>query len=93
MSRKPIIIGDHALVHWLERVKGIDLSPIRAEIVATVADAMNAGATRVVIDGFIYELDPKQRRLVTVLPKGGKAPRHPGADMGRVLARIPERAK
>lgn len=76
MIQKPVHVSDHALVRYLERVAGISLEIVRAEVRDLVRDAMNAGATRVVVAGCIYELNPKARTVITVLPKGGKAPRH-----------------
>jgi len=72
---RPIHISDHALIRYLERVADISLGIVRDEIANLVRDAMDAGATRVTIAGCIYELNPKARCVVTVLPKGGKPPR------------------
>lgn len=76
---RPIRISDHALIRYLERVAGISLETVRAEVSDLVRDAMDAGATRVTIAGCIYELDPRARAVITVLPQGGKAPRNPRA--------------
>ena len=77
MTHKPVHVSDHALVRYLERVAGISLEIVRAEVRDLVRDAINAGATRVVVAGCIYELNPKARTVITVLPKGGKDPRCP----------------
>lgn len=74
-SRRPITVSDHALVRYLERVAGVSLEIVRTEIADLVREALDAGATRVTIAGCIYELNPKARVVLTVLPKGGKAPR------------------
>lgn len=73
--RRPIGVSDHALVRYLERVAGVSLEIVRAEIADLVRDALDVGATRVTIAGCVYELDPRTRAVITVLPKGGKAPR------------------
>jgi len=49
------------------------LQAFRDEIAATVEDAIDCGATRVRVDGFVYQLDPAFRRVITVLPKGRRA--------------------
>lgn len=56
---------------WL----GFRFEIARAEIADIVRDALDVGATRVVVAGCIYELNPKARVVLTVLPKGGKARR------------------
>ena len=76
---RPIRISDHALVRYLERVVGVSLDIARNEIADLVRDALDARATRVTIAGCIYELDPRARAVITVLPRGGKAPRNPRA--------------
>lgn len=76
-----IEVTDHALVRWLERVKGIDTQVFRDEIARTVEDAVKAGATKVVIAGNTYVLDG--RKVCTVIDgytkpyteRGGYRPR------------------
>lgn len=46
MSDKPIIT-DHALIRYIERVGGLDLTPIRNELTAITADAVKVGAAGV----------------------------------------------
>jgi hypothetical protein len=74
-------ITDHALVRWLERVKGVDLQPYRDEIAAAVDGAVRVGATKAVIDGNTYVLDG--HRVCTIIDgymkpyteRGGYRPR------------------
>ena len=53
-------ISDHALLRYAERVKGVDLDPLRQQIVRDVEAALDKadleGASAVVIDGMRYAL-------------------------------------
>jgi hypothetical protein len=69
--KDPIAVSDHALVRYLERVGGFDLSKLRQELGTRVADAAKAGATTVTMEGFAYRIgrDADGRPvLLTVLP-------------------------
>jgi len=44
-----ITITDHAIVRYLERIKGFDLDPIRAEIEKLVRNGASVDAKRVVV--------------------------------------------
>lgn len=68
MSLRPPAVSDHALLRYLERVRGLDLDAVRAEIVGIVHQAAAVGATRVSVNGFTYMLEG--RRVVTVTPGG-----------------------
>jgi hypothetical protein len=62
-----IEVSDHAVVRWLERMKGVDVQAIRNEIANHARgllggpEAPAVGRVRIVIDG---------PRVVTVLPNG-----------------------
>lgn len=72
-----IRITDHALVRFLERVEGIDLDPLREEIVALTREAINAGASGITINGFLYNVDPKSRAVVTIYTPEQRKSRNP----------------
>jgi hypothetical protein len=55
---KAAIVTDHCLLRYIERVKGVDLDVLRAEIVAIVGPAVKCGATSVSSAGFTYCLAP-----------------------------------
>lgn len=68
MTREPgVRVSDHAIVRYLERVQGLDLSDLRREIEEIAAPAARCGATCVVRDGFRYVLTDGV--VVTVAPK------------------------
>lgn len=64
-------VTDHALVRWLERVKGIDVDAIRAEILTPERKAMiNAGAGEIKGDGFCLKI--RNKAVITVYTKERK---------------------
>ena len=71
----PIIVSDHALIRFIERVAGIDLETIRAHIADQVKEAVDAGATSITIDGFYYVLVPERRSVATILTSEQKKAR------------------
>lgn len=57
MKRSRFHITDHAIVRYLERVKGIDMVALRAEIAVKVEAAEeHPGCAGVVSGGFTYKL-------------------------------------
>ncbi|KQO43055.1 hypothetical protein ASF08_10795 [Methylobacterium sp. Leaf85] len=86
------IVSDHALVRYMERVMGVDVEAIRAEILEEVAASLAAPRRarpdplethRFVIDG-----DALGGRVVTVLPPGRPpkgSPKLPGFHVPRLL--------
>lgn len=73
--KKPITkISDHALMRYLERVKGMDLEQIRREIGRKI-DLVNdhPGANGVRVDGFLFRL--QDGVVTTVLPNKVKRKR------------------
>lgn len=67
MKKPRIHITEHAVYRYLERVKGIDMDAVRAEIAAKIAVAEAFGTlepTGVIVDGCVYRLSGKT--LVTV---------------------------
>lgn len=66
MKRWPTPVTDHAVIRYLERVKGIDIDAVRAEISAKCATGLEHGACGVIADGFEYRLEGAV--IVTVQP-------------------------
>lgn len=72
-----IAVTDHAVQRYVERVMGLDLEAVRAEIRSKVAGAVAIGATSATVEGVTYVLKGK-----TVVTLGeGRSPssfRHKG---------------
>ena len=64
---KDVMVTDHVLVRFLERVKGVDMAAVRAEIAGIVEGALGIGATKFTAGGITYVLDPKKRAIITVV--------------------------
>lgn len=66
MKRQPVRVSDHGIVRYLERVKGMDISAIRDEMLTPERiDAIENGATRIIIGGHKFVVQNKT--IVTVL--------------------------
>ena len=65
-SKDIVPVSDHALLRYIERVKGFDLDVMREEIEAIIGPAAKMKARRVSADGFTYVLS-QSGRLKTVL--------------------------
>lgn len=67
-----IIVTDHAVLRYIERVHGVDVDQLRAIIAGIVKEAAEAGATRYSVDGFTYAIShrthTKEVAVTTVLP-------------------------
>lgn len=59
-------VSDHAIIRYLERVEGLDMDIIRAEILAIAGPAAAAGAKVLRRDGYTYIIE--RGAIVTVLP-------------------------
>lgn len=82
------IITDHALIRWLERVQGIDLTVFRDEIAAITRRGVAAGACSVTKDHFRYCL--VGATVVTVKPRNvgrasGETGKRPMQDLREML--------
>jgi hypothetical protein len=65
--KKPLAhVTDHAVLRYLERVKGIDIEAARQELGHVVDRAVELGAGAAIIDGVRYVLS--DRTVVTVTP-------------------------
>lgn len=60
-------ITDHAVVRYLERVKGVDIEAARTEIAEIVRRGVKLGAQSVLLDGMRYRLEGNF--VVTVVKK------------------------
>jgi hypothetical protein len=60
-------ITDHALVRYLERVKGIPLDDVRQEMRDLCWRYVDSGAVQAQIDGFWWQF--RAGRVVTILPR------------------------
>lgn len=56
MKHSPYTVTDHAVVRFLERVKGMDIDAVRAEIAEKASTALELGASGAVVDGFSYKI-------------------------------------
>ena len=68
-------VTDHALVRYMERVMGLDLTSIRTEIEQRTALAVSLGATAVRHAGFRYVIAGD--RVVSVIPCAPDQPVRP----------------
>jgi len=57
MTGRTITVSDHALIRYLERVKGFDLDAVRDEIADAVGPLAGNGATKCSVDGTTFILD------------------------------------
>jgi hypothetical protein len=65
--KKPVAhVTDHAVLRYLERVKGIDIEAVRLEVGHVVDRAVEMGAGAAIVDGVRYVLN--ERTIVTVTP-------------------------
>lgn len=57
MIRTPFHVTDHALLRYIERVKGLDIEAARAEVAQTIKSAQeHRGCSGVTSNGFRYVL-------------------------------------
>lgn len=69
IPRQALIVTDHAVVRYCERVLGMDMEGVRRVIHDTCAPADAIGASRVLKDGFRFEM--QQGRVVTITTDNG----------------------
>ena len=67
MSKTSIIVTDHAVLRWLERVEGVDVNAVRRQISRTVNRSYQEGANRVNSNGVAYCIEGSH--VVTVIPQ------------------------
>ncbi len=56
MTRRRIHVSDHAVLRYLERVRGVDLRAVRRAIAREVANGVEHEACGVIRDGLTYKL-------------------------------------
>lgn len=56
MKKPIVIVSDHALVRYIERVLGVDVETLRREIGRRVDRGAELGACGVEVDGWLYKL-------------------------------------
>lgn len=84
--KKPLAhVTDHAVLRYLQRVKGIDIDAVRDELGRVVDKAIEMGAGAAVVDGVKYVLN--DRTIVTCstikqVPLRGRAMRRRKRDAG-----------
>lgn len=66
-------VSDHAVLRYIERVKGVDLEALRREIAALVGPTVQVGATKVYDGTFTYLLD---RNIVVTVARGRTGANH-----------------
>lgn len=68
-NMRPIIITDHAIVRYLERVYGLDLESLKQEITAKIKPAIEIGAASVRIGDHTYciVINDRSASLTTVI--------------------------
>lgn len=74
MSRR-VLVTDHALLRYLERVVGINVASHRRTVEDLVAPAVERGASALIHDGHRYVL--RAERVTTITPRHHE----PGARM------------
>lgn len=78
MKKPRTAVSDHAVIRHLERVQGLPVETLRQQIGRRVDAALSrcghlGGANRVVIDGFVYRIDPDSGVVVTIFESGPRA--------------------
>lgn len=59
-----IVVTDHALVRYLERVHGVDIEAVRAEVAALVRPAYERGMVYFQTDDLIFALSGRHVKTV-----------------------------
>jgi hypothetical protein len=65
MKKPIVIVTDHAVLRYLERVMLVDVESLRCRIGQRVDRAVAAGASAVIVEGFRYAL--REGYVTTVL--------------------------
>jgi len=69
-----IPVSDHAVLRYLERVRGFDVEAVRLHIWRICGPAARVGATCLRAEGAKFEF--KSGRVITVVPDGQMPSRH-----------------
>lgn len=57
MKKSRVSVSDHAVLRYLERVRGVDIEALRRQIGQRVDHAAAHGACGIIIDGFGYKIE------------------------------------
>lgn len=70
--RRSLIITDHAVVRYLERVGGFEVERLKRALATRIRPMLVDGVSGINIDGHYYMIERRDGDfvLVTVLPKG-----------------------
>jgi hypothetical protein len=81
--KKPLYpVSDHAVIRWLERVRGMDIESVRREIGHKAAVALDhPGAEAVLVDGVKLQLREGVVTTVVDAPKAWKSNRRYRAEV------------
>ena len=76
MSRA-VVITDHAVLRYLERVGGFQIEALRAALAARLQPGVDAGAGAIVIDGFAFVVarEPEAPPVITTVMKVPRCPK------------------
>lgn len=89
--KRRIIVSDHAVLRYLERIVGLDLEQIRAKLASEIAAAAATGARTVTSAGTTFVFEKTQSGdicVVTVLTqKMRRATHHRRAHRARTVAK------
>jgi hypothetical protein len=89
--KRRIIVSDHAVLRYLERIIGLDLDQIRAKLASEIAAAAATGARTVTTQGttYVFEKTPNgDICVVTVLTeKMRRATHHRRAHRGKPVTK------
>lgn len=75
MKKPRLLVTDHAIVRYLERVGGFDIEGLRQSIGRRCDPALEVGASSVLIEGHAYVI--ADGKVVTVLDAGEMPNRNP----------------
>ncbi|EAU40183.1 hypothetical protein FP2506_11522 [Fulvimarina pelagi HTCC2506] len=69
-------VSDHAVLRYLEREHGLDVSAVRQHLADTARPAAEIGAIAVQVEKvrLLFQHSPRQVTVVTVLPRGPLLP-------------------
>lgn len=73
-ERENVAVSDHAVIRWLERVRGVDTRAVRDEIIAHINEFDRVGDGHIV-EGNGVRVCMAENRVTTVLPSITQ-PRH-----------------
>lgn len=74
MKHRPLRISDHALIRYLERVKGVDVDALRAEMNDVLRPALDHPTARgIIIGSYCYKIE--NNTVLTVIRKNSPNPR------------------